>query len=463
MAAEEEPDVSWAAVQRLCDDRQDARLNKDYARADRLRDELLEMGVTLHDDDKRWEHKGSGASGAFAPVDWTKVKTGPQGPKSVPRSAHHAKSEGDWECPKCKNVNWSHRIKCNRCQSLRPVVQESVSSYKDQKAIEAHLDREEMTACGLAFEKARESRLAQEEADAKALEERLKREEKERAAHPVPMVNAEPPAAAKKEIKVNPMVEVSITKPPEPKATGLTKLKRMREEMEKKKQADTAKRQKSADGGVARARAPVTLDSMCLDITEENQLELARNLRILVKVARAKRDQLKTLRKLHDFLASLVRLVATERPSKEVQQYAEAAVKIVVELIKPGEASPLSPPQQQQQQPQPNAEEADRGKREEQASCSKWLLADGRPVVDLAAPLLRCKADGVQISGLQLLPQICASSGNGMWGKKVRAELETSGAVAAVQQLKTTTPRPAVMDAVRTCIKELQVNGIDIR
>ena len=30
------------------------------------------------------------------------------------------KREGDWLCPKCKNINFENRKKCNRCQLDKP-------------------------------------------------------------------------------------------------------------------------------------------------------------------------------------------------------------------------------------------------------------------------------------------------------------------------------------------------------
>eukprot|EP00755_Sulcionema_specki_P003303 Sspe_Gene.120026::Locus_117640_Transcript_1_1_Confidence_1.000_Length_469::g.120026::m.120026 len=132
--------VQWATIQKLCDERQRARIIKDYDSADRLREQLVQLGVVLHDETHEWKHP-SGMSGSYLPPDeWGRGKDGPKGLASIPKSANHVPTEGDWTCGRCHNVNWGHRTRCNRCGQARPSG--TTMSYRDTLACEAQEQRE---------------------------------------------------------------------------------------------------------------------------------------------------------------------------------------------------------------------------------------------------------------------------------------------------------------------------------
>ena len=58
---EDESDASLGEdedkIKKMIDERNEARMNKDYAKADKIRDELLAMGIKIVDskDGQRWE------------------------------------------------------------------------------------------------------------------------------------------------------------------------------------------------------------------------------------------------------------------------------------------------------------------------------------------------------------------------------------------------------------------------
>mmetsp|Transcript_28037 Transcript_28037/g.51372 ORF Transcript_28037/g.51372 Transcript_28037/m.51372 type:complete len:259 (-) Transcript_28037:89-865(-) len=83
-------------LQRLVDERQDARRDGDFKKSDRLRDELRSLGVTVNDNDFSWT--GPGGLGGNV-----------QGKGATQRRP------GDWDCPKCGMFCFASKDRCKKC------------------------------------------------------------------------------------------------------------------------------------------------------------------------------------------------------------------------------------------------------------------------------------------------------------------------------------------------------------
>eukprot|EP01064_Diplonema_japonicum_P036871 TRINITY_DN8458_c0_g1_i4.p1 TRINITY_DN8458_c0_g1~~TRINITY_DN8458_c0_g1_i4.p1 ORF type:complete len:425 (+),score=126.29 TRINITY_DN8458_c0_g1_i4:801-2075(+) len=422
-------EVEWSKIQALCEERQLHRLSRDWAEADRVKERLLTLGVELSDDNKAWTHTESGASGNYEMKD-TKAKHGPTGNASIPKNSNHTRTEKDWECKECQNVNWGHRFKCNRCGEARPVSDELVLTYKEQRAAEGQMEKDEANACDRAFNRAREERRKAEEEMEKAAAERLRQMEEHAARHPTPLITKDTLASKKK-------AKVEVTKPPEPKtgdAAGAARLKRVREDLMKKKEQD-AKKQKVEKPN----KVPVTLDNMDLSIAAENRERLVKNVRILAKVAAAKRQQLRKHERLRVLLTEVAQFQLREAP-KDVVVIQDHCCKVAVELLN----SPQEP---------------------DKVVTAQWLRTDAACLMDLAEKSLKSSAENVKVSAIKLVKALafCSGTDHGAWGKKVRATIEEKQLTERLQQVKTSSPTVVVMDALRDCFKMLMDKGYEVR
>eukprot|EP00929_Paragymnodinium_shiwhaense_P104409 TRINITY_DN6880_c0_g1_i1.p1 TRINITY_DN6880_c0_g1~~TRINITY_DN6880_c0_g1_i1.p1 ORF type:complete len:292 (+),score=56.62 TRINITY_DN6880_c0_g1_i1:76-876(+) len=90
-------------IQKIVDERQQARTNRDFTTADRLRDELYDMGVSIDDLSLTWRGPDRMEG---------KVSTG-EGGKALRR-------EGDWDCASCGLLVFASKDSCFKCGSRRP-------------------------------------------------------------------------------------------------------------------------------------------------------------------------------------------------------------------------------------------------------------------------------------------------------------------------------------------------------
>lgn len=83
-------------IQKLVDERQDARRDGDFKKSDRLRDELRSLGVQVNDNDFSW--------------------TGPAGLSgNVQGKGATQRRPGDWDCPKCGMFCFASKDRCKKC------------------------------------------------------------------------------------------------------------------------------------------------------------------------------------------------------------------------------------------------------------------------------------------------------------------------------------------------------------
>mmetsp|Transcript_26213 Transcript_26213/g.60515 ORF Transcript_26213/g.60515 Transcript_26213/m.60515 type:complete len:215 (-) Transcript_26213:41-685(-) len=94
-------------VQKLVDERQSCRRERDFTRADRLRDELRDMGIQVDDNMLTWR----GPKGMDGKVSVGGGGGGGGGPGGVQRR------DGDWDCPKCGTMNFANRQECFKCNA----------------------------------------------------------------------------------------------------------------------------------------------------------------------------------------------------------------------------------------------------------------------------------------------------------------------------------------------------------
>eukprot|EP00929_Paragymnodinium_shiwhaense_P034210 TRINITY_DN1864_c0_g1_i1.p1 TRINITY_DN1864_c0_g1~~TRINITY_DN1864_c0_g1_i1.p1 ORF type:complete len:156 (-),score=38.62 TRINITY_DN1864_c0_g1_i1:193-660(-) len=88
-------------IQQLVDDRQAARKDKDFDKADRLRDELRSMNVNVDDTLLTWR--------------------GPDGQEgTVSGGGGHIRRDGDWNCPKCGLLVFASKNSCFKCGADKP-------------------------------------------------------------------------------------------------------------------------------------------------------------------------------------------------------------------------------------------------------------------------------------------------------------------------------------------------------
>mmetsp|Transcript_130854 Transcript_130854/g.240680 ORF Transcript_130854/g.240680 Transcript_130854/m.240680 type:complete len:262 (+) Transcript_130854:128-913(+) len=83
-----------SSIQKLIDERQDARKAKDFDKSDRLREELRSMGVQVNDDECSW--------------------TGPDGMSGEVQGGSKRRP-GDWDCPSCGMMCFASKDRCFKC------------------------------------------------------------------------------------------------------------------------------------------------------------------------------------------------------------------------------------------------------------------------------------------------------------------------------------------------------------
>eukprot|EP00746_Dinoflagellata_sp_MGD_P072350 gnl/MRDRNA2_/MRDRNA2_29370_c0_seq1.p1 gnl/MRDRNA2_/MRDRNA2_29370_c0~~gnl/MRDRNA2_/MRDRNA2_29370_c0_seq1.p1 ORF type:complete len:153 (+),score=30.52 gnl/MRDRNA2_/MRDRNA2_29370_c0_seq1:102-560(+) len=94
-----------AKIQDMVDERQQCRRDRDFDKADRIRDELRDMGVRVDDTELTWEGpnrmRGKIANG----------KGGGGGGKGGGKE----RRPGDWDCPNCGKLVFASKEECFAC------------------------------------------------------------------------------------------------------------------------------------------------------------------------------------------------------------------------------------------------------------------------------------------------------------------------------------------------------------
>ena len=110
--------------QEMVDERTQCRRNRDFDKADRLRDELKDMGVRIDDTENSWTGpngesgstngngggKGGGGGGGYGGGD----SYGGGGKGGGERR------DGDWDCPKCGKMVFASKDECFSCGEPKP-------------------------------------------------------------------------------------------------------------------------------------------------------------------------------------------------------------------------------------------------------------------------------------------------------------------------------------------------------
>ncbi|CAJ1347429.1 unnamed protein product [Effrenium voratum] len=91
-------------IQDLVDERQAARRDRDFDKADRMREELKDMGVRVDDTQLTWTGRG-GVTG---------VVNNPGGKGAIERR------DGDWNCRSCGKLVFATKDNCFSCGTPRP-------------------------------------------------------------------------------------------------------------------------------------------------------------------------------------------------------------------------------------------------------------------------------------------------------------------------------------------------------
>lgn len=81
-------------IQKVVDERQEARRSREFSKADRLLEELRHMGVQMNDNDLTW--------------------TGPNGLSGEVKGVMKRRA-GDWNCPSCQSLCYGSKDKCFKC------------------------------------------------------------------------------------------------------------------------------------------------------------------------------------------------------------------------------------------------------------------------------------------------------------------------------------------------------------
>eukprot|EP00440_Ansanella_granifera_P035366 gb/GFBE01038360.1/.p1 GENE.gb/GFBE01038360.1/~~gb/GFBE01038360.1/.p1 ORF type:complete len:161 (+),score=25.59 gb/GFBE01038360.1/:1-483(+) len=89
-------------IQDLVDERQQARRDRDFDKADRMRDELKDMGVRIDDTELSWNGPG-GSSGVV------------NNPGGKPPGSRNERRDGDWDCPECGKLVFASKDNCFSC------------------------------------------------------------------------------------------------------------------------------------------------------------------------------------------------------------------------------------------------------------------------------------------------------------------------------------------------------------
>ena len=91
-------------IQQMVDERQAARRDRDFDKADRMREELKELGVRIDDTQLTWN----------APGGMRGVVNNPGGKGPI------EKREGDWICKSCGKLVFATKDTCFSCGAPRP-------------------------------------------------------------------------------------------------------------------------------------------------------------------------------------------------------------------------------------------------------------------------------------------------------------------------------------------------------
>ncbi|CAE8597724.1 unnamed protein product [Polarella glacialis] len=92
-------------IQKLVDERSECRRNREFDRADKLRDELRDLDVNVDDTDGSWRGPGGTAG---------RVTGGGGG-----GGGGIVRRDGDWDCAKCGKMNFASRDSCFTCHSSK--------------------------------------------------------------------------------------------------------------------------------------------------------------------------------------------------------------------------------------------------------------------------------------------------------------------------------------------------------
>eukprot|EP00747_Dinoflagellata_sp_TGD_P179052 gnl/TRDRNA2_/TRDRNA2_29193_c0_seq1.p1 gnl/TRDRNA2_/TRDRNA2_29193_c0~~gnl/TRDRNA2_/TRDRNA2_29193_c0_seq1.p1 ORF type:complete len:186 (-),score=29.95 gnl/TRDRNA2_/TRDRNA2_29193_c0_seq1:135-692(-) len=94
--------ASREEIQRLVDERQEARKERDFDKADRMRQELHDMSVMVDDTRGQWR----GPDGMTGEVAGNFVGI--------------QRREGDWDCPECGKLVFANKDTCYSCGASKP-------------------------------------------------------------------------------------------------------------------------------------------------------------------------------------------------------------------------------------------------------------------------------------------------------------------------------------------------------
>mmetsp|Transcript_4788 Transcript_4788/g.8511 ORF Transcript_4788/g.8511 Transcript_4788/m.8511 type:complete len:164 (-) Transcript_4788:87-578(-) len=98
-------------IQDKVDERQQARRDRDFGKADRMRDELKDMGVRIDDTDLKWE----GPEGMRGYVNNPGGRGGGGGGGGGKGGGAPERRDGDWDCPNCGKLVFASKLECFSC------------------------------------------------------------------------------------------------------------------------------------------------------------------------------------------------------------------------------------------------------------------------------------------------------------------------------------------------------------
>eukprot|EP00930_Biecheleria_cincta_P072228 TRINITY_DN59664_c0_g1_i1.p1 TRINITY_DN59664_c0_g1~~TRINITY_DN59664_c0_g1_i1.p1 ORF type:complete len:171 (+),score=17.69 TRINITY_DN59664_c0_g1_i1:76-588(+) len=108
-------DVDEKQIQKLVNERQECRKNRDFGKADDLRKELSDLGVQVDDTDGNWR----GPRGLSGKVDGLESGGGV------------VRRDNDWDCSKCGKMNFARRDSCFTCGTSR-LADKAYERYRDK-------------------------------------------------------------------------------------------------------------------------------------------------------------------------------------------------------------------------------------------------------------------------------------------------------------------------------------------
>eukprot|EP00932_Pfiesteria_piscicida_P017080 SRR837773.3979.p3 GENE.SRR837773.3979~~SRR837773.3979.p3 ORF type:complete len:165 (-),score=16.47 SRR837773.3979:123-569(-) len=90
-------------IQDLVDDRQQARRDRDFGKADDLRNQLRDLGVNVDDTALTWRGPGG--------LEGNVYNGGQPGMQ---------RKDGDWDCPRCGKMVFASKQECFSCGEMKP-------------------------------------------------------------------------------------------------------------------------------------------------------------------------------------------------------------------------------------------------------------------------------------------------------------------------------------------------------